>query len=175
MDTLCVAVLAEEAEEGAGLGFDLERAWDSGRSVVAAVRDVTVDLALECPRCRSLGAVVEEETPPDDFGLAAVLAIRLVAVEDADMDVDVDVDWACRTDGALPSGFVVPAAPCSVGLDGTRAVEPPETCLEVKPVCALVRDVVVVVAVAAVVVVAALVGGFMGSRLGDMFLDPLRL
>ncbi len=50
---VCVAVLADEAVEGAGLGFDLEGAWDSGRSgrsVVAAVRDVTVDFALECPR-----------------------------------------------------------------------------------------------------------------------------
>lgn len=50
VDTLCVVVLADEAEESAGLGFALEGAWDSGRSVVAAVRDVTVDLALEWPR-----------------------------------------------------------------------------------------------------------------------------
>lgn len=89
-------------------------------------------------------------------------------VVDLDVNVDVDVDVDCRTDGALPSGFVVPAAPCSTGLDTTRAAEPPETCLEVKPVCALVRD--VAVAIVDVVVV----GGFIGSRLGDMFLDPLR-
>lgn len=39
--------------------------------------------------------------------------------------------------------------------------EPPEVCLEVKPLGALVRDVVV--------------GGFIGSRLGDTFLGSLRL
>lgn len=46
---VCVVVLVDEAVDGAGLGFDLEGAWESGRNVVAAVRDVTVDFALEWP------------------------------------------------------------------------------------------------------------------------------
>jgi hypothetical protein len=56
---VCVDVLVDETVEAVGLGFllgcllvcalEVEGTWDNGRSVVAVVRDVTVDFARECP------------------------------------------------------------------------------------------------------------------------------
>lgn len=172
-------VPVDEDDDGAGLGFVLEDALDTGRSVVAAVSDVTVDFALECPNCRSFGAVATGVSP-DELGLAATVDRRTIPDEGAAVVVVVAVvvlmDGARRKVGALANGFVAGGAPFSVDRDVVFIEELPETCLEVKPVGALDRVVVVgfVVVVVDEDIVAGKVDlfikGFMGRRLGDTFL-----
>lgn len=192
MDVGFAGVPVDEEDDGAGLGFVLEDALDSGRSVVAAVRDVTVDFALECPNCcrRSFGAVAAGASP-EEFGLAATVDRRTRLDDDAVVVVVVVgailMDGARRNDGTLANGFVADGAPFSVDRDVVFVEELPETCLEVKPVGTLVRVVVVAavaVAVDVVVVDEAILDGkvdlfvrgfFIGRRLGDTFLVSIRL